>query len=315
MERGRGPSAMADGYSMSGSQANRVALNPSGSLSGGNRFSVSGPVCGGLTCASAPAETSAKRQTKPFQGRNSFFTMEFHVGKQHRRKCQFESERATRQPQRTTRRWLASLTVSEPERWAPARRSVSQPHVAKPPPGHVAIRKQNISARGNFAVEMAGHVKGDDAACADNASEIIGIGKLRDHTVGREFGLSDVGHVGKPRVEGLTRPHGRHARAIEEPGVTGNPAVAAAGVVPPPVSVVQFGFVIGVKSGAIENLPFGAAISNLVRHYGVEIPEPFATAYGVRRKPVVVLAGINLKRESDLPEVAGALGAPGFFLR
>ena len=40
------PTAMTDGYSTSGSQANKVARKPSGILSGGNRFSVSGPATG-----------------------------------------------------------------------------------------------------------------------------------------------------------------------------------------------------------------------------------------------------------------------------
>src|SRR4051812_27974186 len=47
IEPGRGPGATAEGYSTSGSQAKRVALNPGGTLSAGNRFSVSGPVRGG----------------------------------------------------------------------------------------------------------------------------------------------------------------------------------------------------------------------------------------------------------------------------
>src|SRR5438477_6235527 len=41
-----GPAAMTEGYSMNGSQANSVALNPGGSLRGGKRFSVRGPVRG-----------------------------------------------------------------------------------------------------------------------------------------------------------------------------------------------------------------------------------------------------------------------------
>jgi hypothetical protein len=38
---------------MSGSQAKRVALKPGGTLSGGNRFSVAGPVRGGSWAARA----------------------------------------------------------------------------------------------------------------------------------------------------------------------------------------------------------------------------------------------------------------------
>src|SRR5262245_12654053 len=37
---------MAEGYSMKGSQANSVALNPADSCKGGKRFSVAGPVRG-----------------------------------------------------------------------------------------------------------------------------------------------------------------------------------------------------------------------------------------------------------------------------
>src|ERR1043165_1331888 len=44
MEFGRGPKARTEGYSISGSQARSVALNSGGTLRGGNRFSVSGPV-------------------------------------------------------------------------------------------------------------------------------------------------------------------------------------------------------------------------------------------------------------------------------
>src|SRR5262245_18235176 len=55
-----GPAAMTDGYSMNGSQANNVVLNPAGSLSGGKRFSVSGPVSGRSSPrpANAPTRTS-----------------------------------------------------------------------------------------------------------------------------------------------------------------------------------------------------------------------------------------------------------------
>src|ERR1700722_11896640 len=47
MAPGFGPTAMTDGYSMSGSQANSVALKPGGTFSGGKRFSVAGPVGAG----------------------------------------------------------------------------------------------------------------------------------------------------------------------------------------------------------------------------------------------------------------------------
>src|SRR6185369_12800981 len=44
MEFGPGPKARTEGYSIRGSHAKRVALNCGGTLIGGNRFSVSGPV-------------------------------------------------------------------------------------------------------------------------------------------------------------------------------------------------------------------------------------------------------------------------------
>jgi hypothetical protein len=53
---------MTDGYSMSGSQANRLALNPGGTLSGGKRFSVAGPVCGGPPPKTSAAPTAKARQ-------------------------------------------------------------------------------------------------------------------------------------------------------------------------------------------------------------------------------------------------------------
>src|SRR6185295_14946485 len=44
MEFARGPKARTEGYSIRGSHAKSVALNCGGTLIGGNRFSVSGPV-------------------------------------------------------------------------------------------------------------------------------------------------------------------------------------------------------------------------------------------------------------------------------
>src|SRR4051794_41375442 len=54
----RGPAATAEGYSTIGSQANRVALKPGGTFSGGNRFSDSGPGRGG----SSPAPGAMRGQ-------------------------------------------------------------------------------------------------------------------------------------------------------------------------------------------------------------------------------------------------------------
>src|SRR5882762_9608120 len=58
MAPGFGPIEMTDGYSMSGSQAKSVALKPGGTLSGGKRFSVAGPVSG---CGSAPGRPASRR--------------------------------------------------------------------------------------------------------------------------------------------------------------------------------------------------------------------------------------------------------------
>src|SRR5687767_13028940 len=57
-----GPAAMTDGYSMNGSQANSVALNPGGSLRGGKRLSVSAPVSGLFlpSPANAPMRTTVQ---------------------------------------------------------------------------------------------------------------------------------------------------------------------------------------------------------------------------------------------------------------
>src|SRR6516165_2097315 len=52
---------MAEGYSMSGSQANSVALKPAGTFRGGKRFSVCGPVRGG----SPPARVRSPRSNAP----------------------------------------------------------------------------------------------------------------------------------------------------------------------------------------------------------------------------------------------------------
>src|SRR5688500_14446899 len=51
MEFERGPRASTEGYSIRGSHAKSVALNCGGTLSGGNRFSVSGPVPAGSSGA------------------------------------------------------------------------------------------------------------------------------------------------------------------------------------------------------------------------------------------------------------------------
>src|SRR5262245_55444162 len=51
---------MTEGYSMNGSQAKSVALNPGGSLSGGKRFSVRGPVWG----PSPPPPANAATRTR-----------------------------------------------------------------------------------------------------------------------------------------------------------------------------------------------------------------------------------------------------------
>src|SRR5207247_171929 len=59
---GRGPAAMTEGYSMSGSQANSVALKPAGTLSGGKRFSVRGPVRGGSSPRRAATQLARKRR-------------------------------------------------------------------------------------------------------------------------------------------------------------------------------------------------------------------------------------------------------------
>src|SRR5438046_1105674 len=56
----RGPPAMTEGYSISGSQANSVALKPGGTFSGGKRFSVAGP---GRGAAPAPQERTQARAT------------------------------------------------------------------------------------------------------------------------------------------------------------------------------------------------------------------------------------------------------------
>jgi len=48
--------ARTEGYSIKGSQAKSVALNCGGSLSDGNRFSVSGPVRAGSSAAAREAK-------------------------------------------------------------------------------------------------------------------------------------------------------------------------------------------------------------------------------------------------------------------
>src|SRR6266480_3950259 len=57
MAPGFGPIEMTDGYSIMGSQANSVALKPAGTLSGGKRFSVAGPIFG----AWSPSNARARR--------------------------------------------------------------------------------------------------------------------------------------------------------------------------------------------------------------------------------------------------------------
>src|SRR2546428_794907 len=62
MEFARGPKARTEGYSISGSQAKSVALNCGGTLRGGKRLSVSGPI----RAASWPAA----RQTRDAMNRS-----------------------------------------------------------------------------------------------------------------------------------------------------------------------------------------------------------------------------------------------------
>src|SRR5579864_3681075 len=56
---------MTDGYSMSGSQAKRVALKPGGTLSGGKRFSVCGPVRGGSAAPRVGTNGPSRRSSSP----------------------------------------------------------------------------------------------------------------------------------------------------------------------------------------------------------------------------------------------------------
>src|SRR5262245_41809845 len=58
MEFERGPNARTEGYSISGSHAKSVALNCGGTLSGGKRFSVSGPVRTGSGAAARQAKVA-----------------------------------------------------------------------------------------------------------------------------------------------------------------------------------------------------------------------------------------------------------------
>src|SRR6266542_3585286 len=67
MEFGRGPNARTEGYSINGSQAKSVALNPGGILRGGNRISVSRPVrIDSWAAARRAPSRAAKMQSNPF---------------------------------------------------------------------------------------------------------------------------------------------------------------------------------------------------------------------------------------------------------
>src|SRR5689334_15879312 len=55
---------MAEGYSMSGSQANRVTLKPFGTFSGGKRFSVCGPVRAGSSPLTLPSPPGGEGRVK-----------------------------------------------------------------------------------------------------------------------------------------------------------------------------------------------------------------------------------------------------------
>src|SRR5262245_39316049 len=56
---------MTDGYSISGSQAKSVALKPAGTFSGGNRFSVCGPVRAGSCAETATAARNTAAERRP----------------------------------------------------------------------------------------------------------------------------------------------------------------------------------------------------------------------------------------------------------
>src|SRR5262245_47209216 len=58
-----GPSAIAEGYSINGSQAKSVAVNSAGTLRSGNRFSVSGPVRVGFSAAPSRGTARNPQQT------------------------------------------------------------------------------------------------------------------------------------------------------------------------------------------------------------------------------------------------------------
>src|SRR6516165_10356363 len=74
---GRGPAEMTDGYSISGSQAKSVALKPGGTLRGGKRFSVSGPLFGGSwTAPSRTRLAKAQRIMLPLLPPASVFVRE-----------------------------------------------------------------------------------------------------------------------------------------------------------------------------------------------------------------------------------------------
>jgi len=66
----RGPNASTEGYSINGSQAKRVALNCAGTVSGGNRFSVSGPVRAGSWGAAGTSNAHNPVTIKPVKIRN-----------------------------------------------------------------------------------------------------------------------------------------------------------------------------------------------------------------------------------------------------
>ena len=61
MEFERGPPARTEGYSISGSHAKSVVLNCGGTLIGGNRFSVSGPVRAGYRAAARQARDAMNK--------------------------------------------------------------------------------------------------------------------------------------------------------------------------------------------------------------------------------------------------------------
>jgi hypothetical protein len=153
--------------------------------------------------------------------------------------------------------------VGDAVRSEPEARTNSRPgsklHLLEIPPVDVKIREENVAPRRPLSVEMTRGVKIDAAAGTGNSREIVGVRHLGDNAIGHELGFGDVGHFGQSGEQFAAWSQRRHARSLNDPGVTGNPACAA-GIIPPKIAV-EF-LVMRVEARAVKDLLLSSTVGD-----------------------------------------------------